>query len=107
MRRWTVRDRRGHEIYITEERWKHILELHDELSDLFDDVLDTIRKGRRRQDPHDPQTYKYYRRCERLPLPYTHIIVAVAFRFRVLPDGSMQPNNFVTSAWGVHVYRER
>jgi len=107
VRRWTVRDRRGRKIYLTEERWRHIVELHDELSDLFDDVLDTIRKGRRRQDPHDPQTYKYYRRCERLPLPYTHIIVAVAFRFRVLPDGSMQPNNFATSAWGVHVYRER
>lgn len=45
MRKWMVRDRRGREIHITEERWRHILELHDELAGLFDDILDTIRKG--------------------------------------------------------------
>ena len=31
MQKWTVRDRRGREIYLTEERWKHIVEGHEEL----------------------------------------------------------------------------
>lgn len=25
-RRWTVRDRSGNEVYLTEERWEHIIE---------------------------------------------------------------------------------
>ena len=33
VRKWTVRDRRGRNIYITEERWKHIIEEHEELSE--------------------------------------------------------------------------
>jgi len=31
MRRWTVADRDGREIYLTEERWDHIETRHDEL----------------------------------------------------------------------------
>jgi hypothetical protein len=51
----TVRDCRGREIYITEERWKHIVEWHDELDGRLDDVLDTIRRGRRKQEARDSQ----------------------------------------------------
>jgi hypothetical protein len=100
VRRWTVRDRHGREIYITEERWKHIIEEHEELRGHFDDVLDAVHKGRRRQEPTDPRSYRYYWRCDGLPEGYTHIMVIVAFRFRILPDGTVEPNNFIVTAWG-------
>lgn len=34
-RRWTVRDRYGNDIYLTHERWKHIIEPinHPDMSD--------------------------------------------------------------------------
>ncbi|MCX6584747.1 MAG: hypothetical protein NT166_31630 [Candidatus Aminicenantes bacterium] len=31
MKKWTVHDRYGNEIYLTEERWCHILEARPEL----------------------------------------------------------------------------
>ncbi|MFQ5859855.1 MAG: hypothetical protein ACE5LU_30030, partial [Anaerolineae bacterium] len=64
MSRWTVHDRYGNEIYMTQERWDYILRYHDELDGLLDDLLDTLRKGRRRQEPANPNKYKYYRRCD-------------------------------------------
>jgi len=36
MKKWTVRDRYGNEIYLTGERWHHILEARPELvEDIF------------------------------------------------------------------------
>ena len=35
MAKQTVRDRWGNEIYLTDERWEHILERHEELTGLF------------------------------------------------------------------------
>lgn len=103
MKRWEVRDRNGREIYLTEERWEHITSKHRELTDHIDDVLNTIRLGRRRQEQRDPRTYKYYRRCEDLSFPFNHIFVVVAFRFQELSNGGMAPNNFVVSAWGKYL----
>lgn len=45
-RKWVVRDRYGHEIYMTEERWRHIPEYHPELEGYLDDVLNTLKTGR-------------------------------------------------------------
>jgi len=50
MQRWAVRDRDAREIYMTEERWKHITTRHGELDGHLDNVLDTLRWGKRRQD---------------------------------------------------------
>jgi hypothetical protein len=30
-RRWTVADRSGREIYLTQERWEHLIEPHNHL----------------------------------------------------------------------------
>jgi len=103
MKRWSVRDRSGHEIYLTEERWEHVMSRHRELASRLNDVLDTIRLGRRQQEQRDPQTYKYYRRYDDLPVPFNHIIVIVAFYFQALPDGRTTSNNFVVSAWGKYL----
>lgn len=60
---WTQRDRFGNDIYLTHERWRHIIDPdnHPEVELYFDYVRETIRLGRRRQDPYDPNGYKYYR----------------------------------------------
>lgn len=38
MCKWTVRDRYGNEIYLTQERWEYILCYHSELERLLDDL---------------------------------------------------------------------
>ena len=106
MHKWTVKDRYGNEIYLTRERWEHILCYHIELSGLLDDLLDTLRKGQRVQDPLDPHKYKYRSRCDALPLDYNTIVVVVKFSTRVQTDGGLASNNFVITAWGVYVHQE-
>ena len=49
MFRWTIHDRYGNEIYLTQERWDYILRYHNELDGLLDELLDTLGKGRRRR----------------------------------------------------------
>ena len=107
MTTWTVQDRWNNEIYLTEERWQHILERHEELVGLLDEILETLRHGRRRQEALDPNRYRYRHPCAVLPPEFSHIVVAVVFRHREQPDGTRIANNFVTSAWGVDIYRER
>ena len=100
MQRWTVQDRDGHEIYLTKERWHHILERHDELEGRLSDLLDTLRYGQRRQEALEPQKYRYRRAYEDLRYGFNHIIVVVVFRF----DQIAQPNNFVITAWGAYIH---
>ena len=107
MRKWTVRDRPGHEIYLTEEQWGHITDRHPELRGRLDDVLLALRQGHRQQQPHDPQAYVYRRPCDALRPPFNGILVLVAFRFEWRGGETLQPNNFVVTAWGIVMRRER
>jgi hypothetical protein len=50
---WTVKDRWGNAILLTDERWQHIVDGHWELADLVAQVLDTIRLGTRKQFAND------------------------------------------------------
>ncbi len=54
--RWSVYDRNGNEIYLTEERWQHITEPtnHPELLDYERELSQTIEQGRRKQDEVNP-----------------------------------------------------
>ena len=104
--RWVARDRNGHEIYMTEERWRHILEYHPELEGYLDNVLNTLKTGRRKQEPAEPYKYRYYKRCDDLLPDYNHIVVIVVFTIGEHPDGTTFHNNFVTTAWPVYIYRE-
>ena len=99
MRRWTVQDRYGNEIYLTEERWEHILDRHDELTGRLDDLLDTLRYGRRRREALDPQQYRYRRASDDLLYGFNHIIAIVVFRY----DASGASNSFVVTAWGAYI----
>ncbi|MBI5650595.1 MAG: hypothetical protein HZC40_09150 [Chloroflexi bacterium] len=98
---WTQRDRFGNEIYLTRERWAHIIDPdnHPEVAPFFDEVAETIRLGRRRQDPYDPNGYRYYRFFADLPDDNTHLVVCVRFRWHTDPDGSMREEKFVTTAY--------
>ena len=86
-----VTDRWSNRITLTDERWQHIIEWHPELEGFEDDVLDTIRKGRRRQDPIDPHKYKYLYPVKDLPFGLTHIVVVVRIAAR----------KFVLTAYGI------
>lgn len=89
--RWTVQDKNGLEIYLTEERWQHIAMRHPQLINHLKNVLNTIRFGRRKQDRLQPFKYFYYRRCDSLPGFYTHITVVVLYQ----PEN----NRYVVTAW--------
>jgi len=99
MHKWIVRDRDGREIYLTEERWEHIVSRHGELQDHLNDVLNTVRQGRRQQQPQDPQTYVRLP-CDALYSPFNGILVVVTFRFK-----QQAPNNFIVTAWGIMMRR--
>jgi len=60
-KRWTVQDRKGNPIYLTAERWQHIIEGNDhpEIADYEDHLKTTIQRGRRRQEPLNPRKYRY------------------------------------------------
>lgn len=98
MDRWDIYDSGNREIYLTAECWEHIVSKHGELTDHFDDVLDTVRFGRRRQERRDPQRYRYRKVCYTLPDDNNHITVAVIFSFRTLADDTVVENNFVVTA---------
>lgn len=104
MQKWTVHDRHGNSIYLTQERWNHILRYHSALEGLLDELLNTLRKGWRRQDPADPSKYKYYMRCDVLPVDYNTIVVVVKFSSREHADGTVIPNNFVVTAWAIYIH---
>ena len=46
----TVTDHFGNFLYLTAERWTHILELHSEMEGCRDRLLETLRQGTRKQD---------------------------------------------------------
>jgi hypothetical protein len=97
--KWIVPDRFGHEIYMTEERWRHALD-HDWMSkELLEKVLSTIREGRRRQEALDPNKYRYFLAFDDLPGDNNYVVVVVKFGFRLSPDNEIVPNNFVLTAY--------
>lgn len=98
---WTQHDRFCNEIYLTRERWAHIIDPdnHPEVKPFFNYVAETIRLGRRRQDPYDPNGYKYYRPFLDLPDDNTHMVVCVRFRWHTNPDGTVREEKFVTTAY--------
>jgi hypothetical protein len=98
---WTQRDRFGNDIYLTRERWAHIIDLdnHPEIESYLNYVKETIRLGRRRQDPYDPNSYQYCRAFPGIPDDNTHFVVRVRFRWPTEPDGTVREEKFVTTAY--------
>lgn len=92
-----IRDKKGREIYLTEERWKHALR-HTGMSDaLLPKVLTTVRTGKRTVDAYDPGKFKYIRFFRELPSSFSHIVVVV--KFGIMPQHPDNENNFVLTAY--------
>ncbi len=104
---WQASDRYGNLIYITEERWQHALEKRPWLAGYFDDVIDTIRFGRRTQDPLNPSKYKYYWPCPLLEPEFNHLVAIVLLREGENTAGQQVPNNNVVNDWAVYMYDKR
>jgi len=103
--RWVVRDRYGNEIYLADERWEHITEPmnHPEMSAYEAQLKETIQSGKRRQNPLNPQKYRYVKAFEDLAEDNTHIIAIVLFRYREGPDGEPVPNNYIVTAYQIEI----
>ena len=107
MVKWTVRDRWNNEIYLTEERWQHILESRPEMESFLDEFLETIQTGRRKQDALLPDKFFYYKRFDELLPENNHMIAVVLFRFRSAVDETSHSNNFVVSGWMKYIKPKR
>jgi Na+/phosphate symporter len=99
--RWRVFDRQGNQIYLTEERWQHIIETdgHPEMADYEEELKETIRQGRRRQIPLQPQKYEYSKVYHHLVDNNTHMIALVLFRVRENERGRPVANNYIVTAY--------
>lgn len=101
MSRQSGLDRFGNEIYLTDERWQHIVETHDEMQGYRARIFETLRTGRRQQDAFDPSKYKYAKEFSDLSDAMTHVIVIVKFSRIEDKEGTERTNNFVLTAYQV------
>jgi hypothetical protein len=99
--RWTVQDRFGSSIYLTQERWEHIIESinHPEMEEFEKELKETIKSGTRKQDTLNPQKYRYSKDFDNLQAYNTHIVAIVLFSVRESDVGEIISNNFVVTAY--------
>ncbi|HLF73973.1 MAG TPA: hypothetical protein VI524_06490 [Anaerolineales bacterium] len=99
--RWTVQDRHGNSVYLTQERWGHIIESinHPEMEEYEEELKDTVKTGTRQQDSLNPQKYRYSKEFDTLPADNTHIIVIVLYGVRESEIGKIISNNFIVTAY--------
>ncbi|MEZ4728436.1 MAG: hypothetical protein R3E79_14985 [Caldilineaceae bacterium] len=104
-RRWIVTDREGNPIYLTEERWQHIIALdnHPEIQDFEEFLKITLRRGDRRQEPLNPRKYRYVYPFDGLPDGSNHVVAIVLFGFNVSATGQVTANNYITTAFFKHI----
>jgi len=91
-----IQDQFGNAIYLTDERWEHIVEEHSELDGHRAEVLNTVRSGKRSQDPLIPNKFFYNKKLRQLIEDFDEIEVVVIFRWQ-----DDKPNNFIVTAYSV------
>jgi hypothetical protein len=74
-RRWLARDRYGNDIYLTDERWRHIIDPinHPEMTDYEVELRNTIETRYRRQDALNPRKHRYTKAFDNLAEDNTHV----------------------------------
>ncbi|NOT05920.1 MAG: hypothetical protein HOP27_15100 [Anaerolineales bacterium] len=99
--RWTIQDRHGNNIYLTQERWEHIIESinHPEMEEYEGELMETVRTGTRKQDTLNPQKYRYSKEFNNLPASNTHIVAIVLFGVREGEIGEIISNNFIVTVY--------
>jgi hypothetical protein len=100
-KRWTVYDHFGNSVYLTDERWQHIIDPinHPEMVGFEDELKVTIQQGNRKQDSLNPQKYRYTQAFNNLPKDNTHIVAIVLFRLRENETGELVSNNYIVTAY--------
>lgn len=100
-RRWTVEDRYGNSIYLTQERWDHIIDSinHPEMKEYEQKLKETVETGIRKQDSLNPQKFRYSKELDKLPSDNTHIVAIVLFRINESRNGEIVSNNFIVTAY--------
>ena len=98
---WAAQDRFGNSIYLTQERWEHIIDPinHPEMEFYEDELKVTVQTGIRKQDSLNPQKYRYSKEFDTLPADNTHIIVIVLYGVRESEIGKIISNNFIVTAY--------
>ncbi|RME87965.1 MAG: hypothetical protein D6770_08065 [Anaerolineae bacterium] len=71
---------------------------HPEMADFEEELKETIRTGKRKQDIINPQKYRYTKSFDHLVGYNTHIVAIVLFRFRE-QAGEIVANNYVVTAY--------
>jgi len=85
-----VKDRFGNVIYLTDERWEHIIKKHSKLNGCRPEVLSTVRSGKRKQDQWFPDKFYYTKKIHALQGRIKEIEVVVIFRWKMnKPDNSI------------------
>lgn len=99
--RWSVQDRYGNSIYLTHERWEHVVEPinHPEMENHEDELKETVRTGIRKQDSLNPQKYRYSKEFSQLSANNTHVVAIVLFRLHESELGEIESNNFIVTAY--------
>ena len=94
-RRWMVYDRDGSPIYLSDERWQHIIHPlnHPEIIEYEARLQIAIQKARRQQEPLNPRKYRYMYPFDDLPAGFNHVVVIVLFGFDQTAQGRMISNN--------------
>lgn len=107
-KRWVVQDRNGRPIYLTEERWQHIIEpeRHPEMLEYEVELKQTLRAGTRTQDSLDPNKFFYLKAFRNLPEGNSQIIAVVRMGFAI-EAGKTVPNNFVLTAYQTFIHPKR
>jgi len=96
-----VHDRGGREIYLTNERWEHIIDPHNhpEMSVCGEQLKETIRSSVREQDSLNPLKYRYVKAFAGLAEDNTHLVAIVLFRFSEDETEKLLQNNYVVTAY--------
>ncbi len=89
---------------MTDERWEHIVEFHEEMIGYKEHLFLTLKRGKRRQDPLDGSIYTYSHRFGDLQAGFNHVIVVVKFGMIIMNDKKV-PNNFVLTAYQKFLYK--
>lgn len=100
-KRWTVSDSYGNRIYLTQERWEHIVESinHPEMLEYEQHLKETICNGKRKQDSLNLQKHRYFKDFKDLTNDNTHIVTIVLFRFKKGIKGDLIQNNYIVTAY--------
>jgi hypothetical protein len=95
-----VYDKWGNEIYLTDERWQHIITRHPDMAGCRQQLLLTLRTGEREEKPFGSGKYFYRKKFRHLRPGRTKIIAIVKFEMKK-SGTSLLPNNFVTTAYQI------